>query len=117
METYVNNSSRLNGPVKVSQKPIIPVNRWILENKRLLRKNFAFDTMSQRNWFVSELMEFEGKNGHAAQIMVSELSVELQLSTKGVDVVTELDKEYAKFADVLYADVMYVPEHEHKLAY
>ena len=111
-------SSNNSGPVKVSQTlPILPKNRWILENKRKLRNHLTFNTISQRNVFISQLLQYEAEKVHFAEIEISDLDVKVCIFTKNLESITELDKEYAKFVDVLYKDVMYVPEHDFKPAY
>ena len=87
---------------------IIPVDKWKkLESPTRLRKSFKFMNSSARNHFVLKLFEYEKDTGHNATITVDEGEVTLDLRTKDIDQVTELDKEYAKFADVLYKDVVY----------
>jgi pterin-4a-carbinolamine dehydratase len=45
---------------------------------------------------------------------VSEGSVSIRLQTKDIAEVTELDREYAKWTDELYKDVVYSPSHGRK---
>lgn len=53
------------------------------------------------------LMEYETKTQHNATIIVTEGEVTVEVRTKDVDQVTELDKEYANWSDELYRDVVY----------
>lgn len=97
-------------PVKALENntAIIPVEKWSkVESPLRLRKTYKFHSQDQRNNFVSELFEYEKETGHNASITVSEGEVTLDVRTKDVDQITELDKEYAKFADVLFKDVVY----------
>ena len=87
---------------------IIPVDRWTKTSEpATLRKTFKFFSIKSRNRFVVRLLQYEAETQHNAVMTVEEGSVMLNLFTKDVDQVTELDKEYAKFADVLYKDVVY----------
>jgi pterin-4a-carbinolamine dehydratase len=118
MEGYLTKPNS-NAPVNVSVRelPIMPLNRWQLEDKRKLRKRYSFETISQRNHFMTQLLQYEGEKNHFADLAVTNEYVEVCIYTKNIEAITELDKEYAKFVDILYKDVMYVPEHEPKLSY
>ena len=87
---------------------ILPSEKWEkLESPLRLRKRFSFMSQEKRNLFVVELFEYETKTGHNATITIEEDRVILDVRTKDVDQITELDKEYAKFADILFRDVVY----------
>lgn len=87
---------------------IIPVDKWEkVASPMRLRKTFNFMSQEKRNEFVQGLFEYETKTRHNAMITVDEDKVTLDVRTKDVDQITELDKEYAKFADVLFRDVAY----------
>jgi len=92
---------------------IIPVEKWTKVDSPLrLRKTYKFLSSSARNRFVEGLFEYEDRTNHNAMITVDEGQVTLDIRTKDVDQITELDKEYAKFADVLFKDVVYSPVDE-----
>lgn len=87
---------------------IIPVDKWeVVESPRRLRKSYKFMSREKRNEFVASLFEYEIKVGHNATLTVDEEKVTLDLRTKDIDQITELDKEYASYADVLFKDVVY----------
>lgn len=89
---------------------IIPVDKWEkVKSPTRLRKTFKFMSNDARNQFVAELFEYEKESGHNAIITIDEEKVTLDVRTKDVDQITELDKEYAKFADVLFKDIVYSP--------
>jgi pterin-4a-carbinolamine dehydratase len=92
---------------------IMPVEKWTKVDSPLrLRKTYKFLSSSARNQFVEGLFEYEDRTNHNAMITVDEGQVTLDIRTKDVDQITELDKEYAKFADVLFKDVVYSPVDE-----
>lgn len=97
---------RLPVSASAAQLPVIPVNRWDKSTGRL-QKSYEFQDIPTRNRFVSTLMEYESEVGHNAVITLDELKVTLLVYTKDVDVITELDKEYASAADTTYKDVVY----------
>lgn len=87
---------------------IMPSEKWERVDSPLrLRKGYSFMSQEKRNAFVAELFEYETKTGHNATITIEEGRVTLDVRTKDVDQITELDKEYAKYADVLFRDVVY----------
>ena len=93
-----------------TETPIIPVNKWVKKDNKL-QKKFEFMSKDMRNDFVTQLFDHEEEVGHHAKFSIDEDHVIVTLQTRDVEQITELDKEYAKFADVLYKDVVYqVPE-------
>ena len=93
------------------QLPVIPVNKWTKSEGSLLKK-YYFRLGEQRNSFVKQVLDHEDEVGHHADITITEDSVSLRLQTKNLEQVTELDKEFAKWADVTYKDVCYNIEEE-----
>lgn len=93
-----------------AQAPVIPVNRWE-KTRDFYKKVFSFRQADQRVAFVKNLLDYELEIGHFATHLVTEDGVVLTLTTQGVGV-TELDKEYASYADELYRDVVYSSAHE-----
>lgn len=99
-------------PIKpiVTDKPIMAVEKWHLDNQEMLSKRFFFENLPDRNRFITSLMNYELEAGHHAKIIVSNKDVVVKLKTHDVDKVTELDKEYSKYADVIRRDIAYNPE-------
>ena len=91
--------------------PLIPVNKWIKESDAL-KKSYQFRLAEQKISFVKQLLEHEVEVGHNAVITIDEDNVALSLQTKDVKKVTELDKEYAKYADELFKDIVYSSKHD-----
>lgn len=85
--------------------PVSPQSKWD-SSSGVLKKKFAFDDDRVRYEFVIGLMGYEADRGHHARVLIEEGSVSIELFTKDVDQVTELDREYAKFCDTLFKDVM-----------
>lgn len=96
---------------KESQAPVIPVERWKNVNGALY-KTYKFRRLEDRNLFIVNLLSYEQSIEHNAEIVVSEQQVDLKLQTKDLGHVTELDKEYARYADVLFRDLVYSLNHE-----
>ena len=87
---------------------IIPIDRWeTIDSPKRLHKSYKFISNELRNTFVIELFKYETDVGHNAMIAIDEYKVTLDVYTKDISQITELDKEYAKYADVLFKDVVY----------
>jgi len=113
-ETFIDKARRPMSFGKLPIEPLkgdvalIPVDKWEkLASPTRLRKTFRFMSQEKRNEFVQGLFEYEAKTQHNSMITVDEDKVTLDVRTKDVDMITELDKEYTKFADVLFRDVVY----------
>lgn len=91
---------------KQAAQPVIPVDRWV-KSANALVKTFTFRLKRQRNDFVEEVMKREVEVGHGPKAAIDDLSVTLTLQTRDVERVTELDKEFAKWSDELFRDVVY----------
>jgi len=95
---------------------IIPVDRWeTVDSPKRLHKAYKFISNELRNAFVEGLFDYEKKVGHNAKLTVEEYKVTLDVYTKDIDQVTELDKEYAQYADVLFKDIVYNAAVENEL--
>lgn len=98
---------------KEADVPIVVTNKWRkVESPMRLRKTFQFMNQGMRNEFVKELLKYEDTTQHNAVITIDEGEVTLDVRTKDVDQITELDREYAKHADELYKDVVYSTSHD-----
>lgn len=95
---------------KEAEAPLMAVDRWREANGSLV-KQYRFRRDGDRDLFLMSLLEYEREVKHNAVIVVEADTVSLKLTTHDVDRVTELDKEYARFADASFRDVVYSPQH------
>jgi pterin-4a-carbinolamine dehydratase len=93
---------------KQPRVPILPSERW-LEAGGALCKVFRFRRMDDRNDFVIQLLAYEAAQHHGATLSVDGDTVGLKVQTKDIDVVSELDRELARYADILYRGLVYHP--------
>lgn len=95
-------------PVRVSEPevPVIALERWH-EVAGSLTKRYEFRHPAMRPAFVVALMEYEAETQHHAVLIVDEGAVIVKLVTKNIDRITELDREYARYADVVFKDLVY----------
>jgi pterin-4a-carbinolamine dehydratase len=109
---------RLPVSAREAELPVIPMNRWRLEGSpSALTKTFGFMRKGDRNKMLEALFDHEDATQHHAVITIEEDTLKISLLTKNVEQVTELDKEYAKFADQAYKDVVYAPNLDHLKGY
>jgi len=94
--------------------PVIAVDKWrVTESPKMLVKTYRFRRPGDRDRFVTSLLMYESQVQHNATIIIEEGTVSLRLVTKNVDVITGLDKEYARFADTSWKDIVYCPDNDY----
>jgi pterin-4a-carbinolamine dehydratase len=98
--------------------PLVPeTNEWTIaaDPERLIR-NFVFEDIEGRNWFLKELLDDETKSGHNGKIIIDGLNTIIEVWTHDIDAVTELDLEYASRCDDIFSDVALLGElgYEHR---
>lgn len=99
-------------PIQASEAeaPLIATDRWKQVENALVKK-FQFRREGDRDKFLLGVLDYERQVKHNALIVIEADKVLLKLHTHDVDRITELDKEYARFADVLFKDVVYSPDY------
>jgi pterin-4a-carbinolamine dehydratase len=90
------------------ETPVVPMDRW-REHEGALYKTYRFRETEHRDAFVLTLLGYERETHHNALIRIDEAEVSLRLQTKTTEKVTELDKEYARYADVVFKDLVSRP--------
>lgn len=91
--------------------PVLAVQRW-REHEGVLTKVYQFRRPQDKREFVSAVLGYEIEVGHNADIVIREDTVELNLTTHDLGKPTEIDKEYAAFADTVFKDLVYNPRYE-----
>jgi pterin-4a-carbinolamine dehydratase len=90
--------------------PVIPQDRWEMRKDSgdltLITKTFRFARSNDRNEFIRDILRYEEEFEHRAVITIDEGNVTLALTTKGVGV-TEVDNEFATYADETFKDVTF----------
>jgi pterin-4a-carbinolamine dehydratase len=89
--------------------PIDPASsKWeILRNPDRLSRRFNFDDFRKMYDFISDILVHQEKMRHHALITIDHLSVIIESYTKDLNAITELDKNLADYADLVYEDVSY----------
>jgi pterin-4a-carbinolamine dehydratase len=96
---------------KESNVPVLAMERW-REINGALYKTYRFRRITDRNSFIMQLLVYESSTKHNADIRIEGDSVSLKVQTHDLDKVTELDKEYARYADVLFKSLVYNSDYE-----
>jgi pterin-4a-carbinolamine dehydratase len=106
-------------PVRYSKNepPIQPSFKWekfSLDGATCLKKIFVLNNIQNRNYMINELLDYEQQVGHNAVIHINGNKITLLVYTKGINSITDIDHEYAKFADMLHKDSMmfYICAHD-----
>jgi pterin-4a-carbinolamine dehydratase len=100
---------------KSANHPLIPVDRWSKQpvgDGEVLLKTYTFRREKDVDRFVVQLLAYERRTNKHASLVIKRPDVSVTLTTEGLEQVTERDKEYAAFADVLFRDTVYNPENE-----
>ena len=92
---------------EVADVPLEPeTSEWIVhEQPERLVRQYSFEDVKIRNWFLREVLEEENNSGHFGKITIDGLSILMEVWTHDVDAVTELDVEYAHRCDDIFGDV------------
>ena len=93
---------------KEPEAPVLPMERWRDVNGALY-KTYKFRRQTDRNTFVMQLLAYESSTEHNAELRIMEDTVEVKVQTKDIGKITEIDKEYARYADVLFRSLVYSP--------
>lgn len=90
--------------------PLVPMNRWLMvrdsQSQTHLRKTYQFMSVAERNSFVRDMLVYEEEFEHCSSMTITDLCVEIVITTKSIGV-TEIDKDYARYADETFKDVTF----------
>ena len=88
--------------------PVVPKKEtWeVVESPQRLSKRFEFSERDRVLDFVQEIMLFEDQKRHHSMIRVDHLTVDVEVYTKDLNRITELDREFAVSVDRIYRDVL-----------
>jgi pterin-4a-carbinolamine dehydratase len=90
--------------------PVLPRenlrSKWeVLESPKRLARSYKFPSSKKLQEFISELLEYQGKTNHSGDIRINHGDVTVEVYTRDLNCLTELDYEYAKMADLIYRDL------------
>ena len=82
------------------------------EPTQRLRKTFKLDDTFRLVAFVNEILEYQNEVNHHGKIVIEGNKITISVYTHKVNLVTEVDMEYAKSVDEIHDDVMYFSERD-----
>ena len=105
-------SRSLNLVIGNSQTSELPVDvietKWqILTDPERMVRLIKFKKFSLMLEFINQLLRHQEAMGHHASITISHKDVRIEVYTRDVNQITELDKELSQFIDDLYEDIKY----------
>ena len=112
-EYFEDNSSPTSSPRSPINEnfnvPIVPDKmQWkvVISPERFMRR-FEFASRPRMVDFLGEVLEFENEIQHNGKITIDHLVIDIEVYTKSVDCITELDIEYTKAIDQIYEDIQH----------
>ena len=111
MNGYFKEDARPKKMLVETLQPSVPIvvpseKKWeMLERPEVLQRLFRFSQPQDMLFFVEDVIQLQEQMNHHGRILIDHLQVLIQISTKVLDRVTDLDVEYANKVDEIYADV------------
>ena len=104
IKKYLNElNTNIIKPIETKKKVL----EWYVEeNPRRLKKIIRFEKYKELKLFLKELLNYEEKIFHNAKIILDGLEITLEVWTRKIDDITSLDRDYSKFVDELYYDMI-----------
>jgi len=92
--------------IKPGSMPVsVTSTTWkIVKSPNRLMKSYEFDSFEFFMSFLKELLSYQESLQHHAKLTVEDRKVTVEVWTHTVEDVTEIDQEYAKTCDAIYAD-------------
>ena len=96
------------------QLPISPdKSDWIrTEDPEMLQRVYLFTRAKNLIYFLEDVIQFQEEMHHHGKILVDHMQVMVQISTKKIERITDLDVEWARKVDEIYEDVQQEDENE-----
>jgi pterin-4a-carbinolamine dehydratase len=111
MESYFKESpgfdKNLVGNIKESVPIKVPNEKsWdLLEEPEVLQRLFSFEKALNMVYFLEDVIQLQEQMSHHGKMLIDELQVLIQINTKVMNRVTDLDVEWTKKVDEIYKDV------------
>lgn len=90
-------------PVNVDEKP-----SWnVIQNNNItyLNKTYRFGTTKHMLYFINETIELSKKHSHFPEMIIKESNIEVNLFTKDIFDVTNIDKKLSKSFDEIFEEI------------
>lgn len=112
----------MNNPLKLPIQPIKPPvliaqNRWLLirdEHKSIkyLQKEYDFTNIEKFSMFIHDIVDYQMQHNHFAEMQITYDVIKnlhivyIEVYTRNINQVTNLDKEFARYCDIVFKDLM-----------
>lgn len=102
----VGNIQRLTEQLEKSTPIVVPnEKKWeLLDGPEALQRLFKFDNTISLIYFLEDVIQLQQEMNHHGRILIDGLQVLIQINTKVMDRVTDLDVEWARKVDEIYDD-------------
>ena len=105
-------SDRRASPKVIKESLSLPItvstSTWeVTRDPDRLSRAFVFDDFRKMYDFISDILVYQEKIRHHGIITIDHLSVTIESYTRDLNAITELDKNLADYADLVYEDVSY----------
>lgn len=105
--TILESMLETNGLIKIRKAPKNFQVEWhTVESPLRLKKIFDLEDSRVLKLFLNELIDYEDDHDHFAKLIVEGNKVTIEVNTHDIQTITQLDYDYAEYADALYADLM-----------
>ena len=76
----------------------------VVESPRRLLKSYTFASPEHRKRFLIEFMEEQDQMHHHARMTIDENEIHVEIYTRDLNTITELDHHLARLADLIFTD-------------
>ena len=107
MNDYFSGKKRQNLNLLSESCPVVPHREtWeVVQSPERLRKKYVFSERPRLIDFLNGVFSIEKSLTHHGVIRVDHLEVDIEVYTRDVNRITNIDREYAKSVDLLHEDV------------
>jgi len=106
-DSIIDSIMESSGLINVRKAPKDFKVEWhTVESPTRLRKIFELEDTKVLKLFLSELIDYEDEHDHFAKLITEGTNVTIEVNTRDIQTITQLDYEYAEYANDLYSDLM-----------
>lgn len=89
-----------------SELPVTPSkNEWtMLTDPEALQRFFEFKNTTSLLYFLEDIIQLQDTMNHHGRVLIDHMNVLVQINTKTLERVTDLDVEWAQKVDEIYKD-------------
>jgi len=106
MTSYFKENKKIIRESFRDELPVMPTkNKWsMLDDPEVLQRFFEFKNTTSLLYFLEDLVQLQDTMNHHGRVLIDHMSVLVQINTKTLERVTDLDIEWAQKVDEIYRD-------------